>query len=635
MAKKYSLLTVSLIAFTLIVGILPMMALNQDMEPATGYRSSFYTPGETLLFGYHNDTYFTIKDSAGSLVWNGMLQEAQTKRLTLTEGVYLVLASKPYTLLAGNAQNQTVVGYYALDLSGKGTSTKMYTYIPKRDSLYSLSSFIIFSYANGNTIKITDTEAKSVMWQGTLNDGEHFSQDLSNTIWQNKTVAIESAFPVSALCYLDQGFLVPSSTGLFTGNLFYTYAGNITNGNNDLNVIGYQNQTQVTISNSVTKTVVWSGIINEGEVHSEVLNTPTYLTVNSNQSVAVSVDPYPSWPIMYQAALYAADAEGKLVGNQFFSTARGGGYLRIIPYENDAEVTVVDQATHALVWSGKLDEMQTYKFAAAHTVYNISSDKPVSVLEGYGEWSHIFAPLYFTADSEPPAISAITRTPQNPMSMQLVQVTADVIDLVCGVKEVVLSYSFGGIWTDTPMTLREGNTYEATIPAMPSETKVDYRIIAYDNLNNMAASSTLTYIVASIPTPSPTPTEEPTPSPSPSPSPSPTAEPTEKPQPTPTVTPSPVPTASPTVTPSPSPEPPSPTSTLNPTAAPTSSPIPSSEPTDEPEATPTGSEPALTTEPEQQSQSLDVYLIAVAIVFALTITGVLVFRKRRKKATNL
>ena len=418
MARKYLALTVALIALVLIVGIVPMMALTQAEQPVTGFKSTFYTPGETLLFSYQNDTYFIIKNSADNLIWNGTLQEAQTKQLTLTEGVYFAFASKPYTLLAGDAQNQTVVGYYALDMYGKATSTKLYTYIPKRDSLYSQSSFIIFSYSNTNKIKVTDTQNKSVMWQGTLNDGQHFSQDLTNTTWQNKTVAIESTYPVSALCYLDQGFLVPSSTGLFTGNLFYTYTGNITNGNNDLNVIAYRNQTQVTISNSVTKTAIWSGTLNEGEVHSQVLNTSTYITVTSNQSVAVSVDPYPSWPIMYQAALYAADAKGGLIGTQFFTTARGGGYLRIIPNENDTKITVVDQATHAIVWSGQLSEMSTYKLTTTHTIYNITSDKPVAVLQGYGEWSALFTPLYFTADSEAPTISDITRTPQNPISTQ-------------------------------------------------------------------------------------------------------------------------------------------------------------------------------------------------------------------------
>ena len=59
------------------------------------------------------------------------------------------------------------------------------------------------------------------------------------------------------------------------------------------------------------------------------------------------------------------------------------------------------------------------------------------------------------------------------------------------------------------MALSTGNTYQATIPAMPTETKVDYKIIAYDNLNNMGASGNQSYVVGSIPTPTPTPTSHP------------------------------------------------------------------------------------------------------------------------------
>ncbi len=500
MMKKLLPLAFILIILTLIAGALPILVQSLDETPPTGFKSSFYTQGDALLFSYSNNTYFIIRDSSNGLVWNGTLQESESKRLTLAEGTYLAFASKPYTLIVGASQTQTVVGYYALDLSGKGTSTKLYTYIPQRDPLYPESKFIIFSYTNGNAVNVTDTDSKTVLWQGTLNEGQHFSQDLSNTAWQNKTVLVQSTSPVSALCYLDQGFMVPSSTGLFTGKLFYTFADNITNGNNDLNVIGFQNNTQVTISNSATKAIIWSGTLNAGEVHSEVFSKPTYLAIESNQSVTVTVDPYPTWLIMYQAALYAADADGKLIGEQFFTTARGGGYLRVIAYQDDTQVTVINQATHALVWTGMLNEMETHKITTVHTVYNVTSDKPVSVIQGYGEWSATFAPLQFTTDSDPPSISAISRTPQNPTATQSVQISADVTDSICGVQTVILSYRSGATWTDIAMTLRDGSTYEATIPAMPPQTAVDYRIIAYDSINNMAISSTQSYTVASAPT---------------------------------------------------------------------------------------------------------------------------------------
>jgi ribosomal protein S11 len=477
----------------------PVHSIDEGLP--TGIKSVFYTQGEALLFGYHNDTYLVLRDSSGGIAWNGTLEEGETKQLTLGEGIYSAAASKPYTVLVGASQTQTVVGYYAIDTFGKGTSTNFYTYIPTADPLYPGSKFIIFSYTNDTAINVTDATSKALLWQGILNESQHFSEDLSNATWQNRTVHVESTFPVSALCYLDQGFLVSSSTGLFTGTLFYTLAGNITNGNNDLNVIGYHNSTWVTISDSTSKSLLWNGSLNAGEVHSEVFTKPTFLTVESNQSVVVTVDPFLSFPIMYQAALYAGDVEGSLVGTNFFTTARGGGYLRIVAYQNGTHVTVTDQKTHALVWDGLLEESELQTRATSHTVYNVTTDKPVSVLEGYGEWSTMFAPLYYTTDTEPPTIGGSSRTPETPTPTQNVHVSVEVSDDSTGVQNVILSYNSSDVvWTNLTMTLSGGTTYEATIPAMPSETLVNYRIIAYDNIGNEATNAINSYVVASYPT---------------------------------------------------------------------------------------------------------------------------------------
>jgi ribosomal protein S11 len=499
--RKFSQLGVALVILTLLFAALAIPVHSSDGALPTGIKSVFYTQGETLLFSYYNNTYFVLRDPSGSIAWNGTLEEGESKQLTLGEGLYSVAASKPYTVIVGASQTQTVVGYYTIDTFGKGTSTNLYTFIPSRDPLYPESKFIIFSYTNGTVVNVTDARSKVVLWRGALNTGQYFTQDLSNATWQNRTVHIESTFPVSALCYLDQGFIVPSSTGLFTGTLFYTFAGNITNGNNDLNVIGYYDNTWVTISDSTSKSLVWNGTLSAGEVHSEVFAAPTFLTIESNQSVAVMVDPYLTWPIMYQAALYAGDVDGNLIGKNFFTTARGGGYLRIMAYQNDTQVTVTDQLTHTLVWDGTLDEMELYTKSTSHTVYNVTSDKAVSVLEGYGEWSAMFAPLYYTTDTEPPTIGTSSRTPQNPTPTQEVRIFVDVSDDLSGVQKVILSYNSSGVvWTNLTMTLSGGNTYVANISAMPAQTLVNYRILAYDNIGNAVTSANVSYVVASFPT---------------------------------------------------------------------------------------------------------------------------------------
>ncbi|TRO53944.1 hypothetical protein E2P61_00010 [Candidatus Bathyarchaeota archaeon] len=521
----------------LLLFLVSAMPVQSDISPPTGFNSFFYTPKGAILISYNSDTFFVVKDSSDIISWNGTLDKGTSKQLSLEAGIYSVSASKPYTLIVGDPQIERVVGYFAIDANGRGTSKDLYSYIPRPDPLYAGNKFIVFSYEEDTNVRVTDVNDDVILWQGVLNESQHFSQDLKNSTWQNITVHIESNKPVSALCYLDQGFIVPSSTGLFTGNLFYTFASNITNGNNDLNVIGYHDDTEITITNTITQALIWNGTLHAGEVHSEVFSDPIYLTVESNQSIAVTVDPYQTWPMMYQAALYVGDVEGILAGKNFFTTARGGGYLRVIAYQNDTHVTIIDQKTKALVWDGMLDSMESHATSTSNTVYNVTSDKFVSVMEGYGGWSAMFAPLYYTTDTQPPTIGTPVNVPQNPIAAQNVQVTADVIDDVSGVQMVILSYGYTTLLYNTTMTWSGENTYTANVTTRASQIQLIYKLIAYDNVNNTATSSQITLIVT--PEPSPAPSPSPSPEPIPSPSPSPTASPNPTPSPSPSPSPPP------------------------------------------------------------------------------------------------
>jgi hypothetical protein len=542
--KKIKRVGLLAMAFTLLLLVLAVPA-QSSIAPPTGFNSFFYTPEDAILFSYGNNTYFVVKDFSGGIFWNGTLDKGALKQLTLGEGTYSVSASNPYTVMVGNPQAQSVVGYFAVDAKGKGTSKDVYTYIPTPDPLYAGGRFIIFAYENDTDVTVTDVDAQVTLWQGVLNESQHFSQDLNNATWQNRTVNVGSSHPVSALCYLDQGFIVTSSNGLFTGTLFHTFASNITNGDNDLNLVGYHDNTGVNVTNTVTRDLVWNGTLNAGEAHSEVFSNPTYLTVESNQSISVTVDPYPTWVEGYQAGLYAADINGNFVGNQFYTTARGGGpfnipgYLRILAYQDDTHIAITDENTHLQVWNGTLNKMQSHMNQAAHTIYKIDSDKPVSVMEGYWEPASVtFAPLHYAVDTQPPTIGVPSNSPQHPMATQDVQVTVDVVDDVSGVQMVILSHNDGTSWRNVTMTWSGGNTYTASIATLPSQTQVRYKIIAYDNVNNTATSSQTTLSVSPQPSPSPSPTSTPSPSPAPNPSPSPAPSPSPSSTPSPTQPPS-------------------------------------------------------------------------------------------------
>lgn len=71
---------------------------------------------------------------------------------------------------------------------------------------------------------------------------------------------------------------------------------------------------------------------------------------------------------------------------------------------------------------------------------------------------------------------------------QKVTVSVEVTDEGTGVRDVILSYSTneGQTWTDTAMTNTAGNMYSGEIPGFEEEIRIQYRILAYDNSDNLA-----------------------------------------------------------------------------------------------------------------------------------------------------
>jgi len=67
-----------------------------------------------------------------------------------------------------------------------------------------------------------------------------------------------------------------------------------------------------------------------------------------------------------------------------------------------------------------------------------------------------------------------------------VTVSVDVVDGGVGVRDVILSYTIdeGNTWTNTTMNNVSWSTYVGKIPGFEAGTKVQYKIIAYDNYGN-------------------------------------------------------------------------------------------------------------------------------------------------------
>jgi hypothetical protein len=97
------------------------------------------------------------------------------------------------------------------------------------------------------------------------------------------------------------------------------------------------------------------------------------------------------------------------------------------------------------------------------------------------------------ADTTPPSIWNIVRSPEYPEYKESATVKVNVTDSQTGVDVVILSYYNSSQWTN--ITMAPGNLYTAIIPALPYGTTVQYKLYAFDNVGNSRVTDTYSYMV--------------------------------------------------------------------------------------------------------------------------------------------
>lgn len=112
---------------------------------------------------------------------------------------------------------------------------------------------------------------------------------------------------------------------------------------------------------------------------------------------------------------------------------------------------------------------------------------------------------YYT-DIVGPTITDVSHIPQEPTDEDTVKVIANITD-PSGVSYVILSYSTDQVtWYNVSMIYNETTgLYEATIPAMPANATVYYKIYANDTYGNWAWTTTYSYKVKAVPGQQPSP----------------------------------------------------------------------------------------------------------------------------------
>ena len=349
-----------------------------------------YTVENLILFGYEDATTLTIYDAVDTVIWSGTINEGEHHVEDVYAGVYKVVGDKKYSILTGDPLVD-LVGYYAIDQDGYGLSTTLYTYMPDDFSGAYTDYFIVFAYTNGTDVTITNMDTMTEVWSGALNRGEHYTDTTLNANY----VKVESNHPVSALSYNDQGYFVPSANKKFSGTEFYTFSDYLGSWPNTLYVMAFEDNTTVTVKNTETDAVIWSGTLNAGEEYEDTTYSSIYYTILSDKVVTVGILPINGYSSGYYHGNYVPDKTGSGIGNEFYTPCVNGGELYAFAYENDTTVQVIDPATSTIMGTYYLDTGEYADVNPGYGYWHIVSDKLISTYEGYGSAAADFAPVLF------------------------------------------------------------------------------------------------------------------------------------------------------------------------------------------------------------------------------------------------
>ena len=369
------------------------------------FATTIYTFGDITVFAYFNQTDVNIYDQGGTLLTTQSLNADEYFNYFASAGIYRIVSNKTFTVLVGDAINAYVNGYFAVDESGRGVSTKLNTWM--MEAYGAGSDFIVFAYNDNTNFTVRNLESNAYIAGSSLNEGEHFSFAQFGAIPETTPLQVTSDKPISALSYSDQDYYVPSSNGTFAGNLFYGYSAYVGSWTNSITITSYENNNQVVITNSETGTNIGTVILNEGQVATFQITSPTFWKVESEHTVTVANIPYGYYSGSYYYMTRAIDEGGSGAGTLFYMPVIGSR-VDVFSFSASNNVTITKlglydaypYASPEIVWQGTLNEGEGYNFTSltGSFVYKVVSDEPVSVLQSNGGAGADFMPLSYALD---------------------------------------------------------------------------------------------------------------------------------------------------------------------------------------------------------------------------------------------
>jgi len=356
-----------------------------------------YTLSDIIIFSYEDSTVMVVLNAGGSTIWSGLMQEGGYQHIMSGSGVFQIISNKEFSVLIGDPISDQVQGYFAVDNHNRCVAERFFTL---QTSNYGGAVFIVFAYEDSTVGEIRDSRGGSVMYTFTLDSAEHISIPATST-----PVEVTANKGVSALSYGDQGYWVPASNGTFAGKLFFTWRGYLQSWPNDLNIMAYNDETHVKVTETESGSVIWEGDLDDGDVHTVIGSNPTYLTIESDKNVTCGIFPFVSYSGSYARLYCGMDASGEGIGTKFYHPTISGGRLDIFSFYNDNNVRVYNHRGNSLVWQGTLQSGGHHMLPSQNILYRIESDRGIAIFDEMGDRAGaIFAPPWFAVH---PAVAVL------------------------------------------------------------------------------------------------------------------------------------------------------------------------------------------------------------------------------------
>ncbi|MBL9014499.1 MAG: hypothetical protein JNL83_10005 [Myxococcales bacterium] len=349
------------------------------------YTTYFYTAAEAVVHGYEKDTKVRIvslsdpetKRPTGT-IWQGTIGVGETQLIPTGPGVFGLLSDKKAAILVGTPSSCAVVGYFLKDQDGKYRSNRFFTQLPSSAQLGG-ERVIVWAYEGGDVV-VRDPKTQKVLAEKALPPGGRLelARELIGARGNQVIEIVAAKQTVAVQVYYDQGFIVPSVEGRGTGTDFYTFAGKLTAGSNDLDIIAGARDANVTVTDLDTGKALFKGKVAATKIKTLEL-ADRYVRVQSDRPVQVVVAAFERNGSGYAEHHFGTGREGGGIDNDFAITTSGGLWLFSYFAQNQIKVT---DASGKKVYEGTLGAGTGHELMPGGGLYRVHASKGVSVMGG-------------------------------------------------------------------------------------------------------------------------------------------------------------------------------------------------------------------------------------------------------------